>query len=73
MSRDVITIHPEDEVFVAASLMLENKVAGLPVVDHDRLVGIITESDIFQMVVLSWNAKHHLGQSLRPIPSPISL
>jgi CBS domain-containing protein len=37
----------------AAQLMLEHKIGGLPVVDqHGRLVGIITESDIFRMLVL---------------------
>ncbi len=39
----------------AAECMLENKVSGLPVVDESgNLVGIITESDIFRMVVRDW-------------------
>jgi CBS domain-containing protein len=37
--------------------MLENKVSGLPVVDPvgSTLLGIITESDIFRLVVQTWN------------------
>ncbi len=36
----------------AARIMLEKKVSGLPVVDDSgKLVGMITESDIFRMVV----------------------
>jgi acetoin utilization protein AcuB len=31
--------------------MLENKIGGLPVMDGDKLVGIITESDIFRLLV----------------------
>jgi CBS domain-containing protein len=34
--------------------MLQKKVAGLPVVDDGRVIGIITESDIFRMVVKIW-------------------
>jgi CBS domain-containing protein len=31
--------------------MLERRIGGLPVVEHGRLVGIITESDIFKRFV----------------------
>ena len=37
--------------------MLTHKIAGLPVLDGDDLVGIITESDIFRMVVNHWQRK----------------
>lgn len=32
-------------------MMLAHKISGLPVLDHDRLVRVITESDIFRMLV----------------------
>jgi len=36
-------------------MMLDNKISGLPVVDDQgRVVGIITESDIFRMIVQEW-------------------
>jgi acetoin utilization protein AcuB len=35
----------------AARLMLDFKISALPVLDGDRLVGIITESDIFRALV----------------------
>ncbi|MBI3742332.1 MAG: CBS domain-containing protein, partial [Chloroflexi bacterium] len=35
----------------AAKLMLEHKIGGLPVMDQGKLVGIITESDIFRVLV----------------------
>jgi CBS domain-containing protein len=36
--------------------MLEKKFSSLPVVDEtERLVGIITESDIFRLVVTEWH------------------
>jgi acetoin utilization protein AcuB len=52
MTRNVLTVTPETSILDAAEIMLEHKVSGLPVVDEDRnLVGIITESDIFRMLV----------------------
>jgi acetoin utilization protein AcuB len=45
----------------AARVMLENKVSGLPVVNEKhQVIGIITESDIFSMVVLN---EWQLGQA----------
>ena len=51
MSRDVLTIRPEATLREAARLMLENKIGGLPVLQGNNLVGIITESDIFRVLV----------------------
>jgi CBS domain-containing protein len=51
MTRDPYTLSPDTTIEAAARLMLEHKIGGLPVVDAGRLVGIITESDIFRMLV----------------------
>nr|MBN1228777.1 CBS domain-containing protein [Anaerolineae bacterium] len=51
MTRSPITVRPLTTISRAAQLMLEHKIGGLPVMDHNRLVGIITESDIFRMLV----------------------
>jgi acetoin utilization protein AcuB len=52
MSRDVITIHPEQTIVAAAQLMLERRMSGIPVVDsRGELLGIITETDIFKVLV----------------------
>jgi acetoin utilization protein AcuB len=37
--------------------MLEFQVSGLPVVRNGKVIGIITESDIFRLVVESWSAE----------------
>jgi acetoin utilization protein AcuB len=56
MTRNVLTIHPDTSILDAAELMLDQKVSGLPVVDvQNRLVGMITESDIFRILVTSRN------------------
>jgi CBS domain-containing protein len=51
MTPEPITVSSANVIARAAQLMLENKISGLPVVDGDKLVGIITESDIFRMLV----------------------
>ncbi len=56
MSQPVITVEPDASVREAARIMLEHKIAGLPVLEDERLVGIFTESDLFRMVVGTWEA-----------------
>jgi CBS domain-containing protein len=47
MTRDVLTVGPETHMTVAAKLLLEKQINGLPVVDEDgRLVGILCQSDL---------------------------
>lgn len=48
MTRDVITVDENDPLEEAARVMVDNKIGGLPVVRDDKLVGIITETDIFK-------------------------
>ena len=52
MKKPVYTAKPDDTVEEAAALLLEKKISGLPVVDeNNRLVGIITRSDIFRVLI----------------------
>jgi acetoin utilization protein AcuB len=52
MRRNVYAVRPGSLMLDAAELMLEHKVSGLPVLnENNELVGIITESDIFRMLV----------------------
>ncbi len=51
MTRDPITIAPTSTIREAAQIMLDHKIGGLPVIEGDKLVGIITESDIFRVLV----------------------
>jgi acetoin utilization protein AcuB len=49
MTKDVITITSETPVEEAARLIHDLKIGGLPVVDEEKLVGIITEVDLLEM------------------------
>jgi acetoin utilization protein AcuB len=51
MTRNPITISATAPVSMAARLMLEHKIGGLPVVEKGKLVGIITETDICRLLV----------------------
>ena len=54
MTRNVFTVTPETPILDAAELMLEHKISGLPVVNENKeLIGVITESDIFRMLIRS--------------------
>lgn len=51
MTKDPITITSDALLEEAATLMRDNGVSFLPVVDNGKLVGIITESDIFDSFI----------------------
>lgn len=52
MKKPVHTVRSDHTVEEAAALLLEKKISGLPVVDeNNRLVGIITRSDIFRVLI----------------------
>lgn len=49
--QKILTIGPENYIETAAKLMRANKISGLPVVDDGKLVGMITETDIFEALI----------------------
>jgi acetoin utilization protein AcuB len=57
MVRNVITTAEDAPIEDAASLMLEHKIGCLPVMRNGKLVGIITESDIFRTFMELFSAR----------------
>ena len=55
MTRHPVTVTDTTTIQDAARLMLQRKISGLPVLKEGRLIGIITESDIFRLVVRTWS------------------
>jgi len=51
MTTPVITVTPETPVQEAARIMAEEKIGGLPVVQAGKVVGIITETDLFRVLL----------------------
>ena len=61
MTAKPVTIYQTSTIGNAAELMLEHKIGGLPVLDAgDSLVGLITESDIFRLIVRRWRDENYL-------------
>jgi acetoin utilization protein AcuB len=57
MTRDVITTTEDTPIEEAAQHLLEHKIGCLPVMRVDKLVGIITESDIFRTFMELFSAR----------------
>ncbi len=51
MTRTPITLAPSDTLEKVAAIMRKYKIGGIPVIEENILVGIITESDIFDAFV----------------------
>ncbi|HEY5532882.1 MAG TPA: CBS domain-containing protein [Candidatus Anoxymicrobiaceae bacterium] len=50
MTPEPRTVTPDTDLKDAASLILEMRVGGLPVVEGEKLVGIITETDLVRVL-----------------------
>jgi len=53
MSSPIISVGPFDTLWVAAELMSSNKLRKLPVIQDEKVVGIITATDLIDCIVLS--------------------
>jgi acetoin utilization protein AcuB len=58
MSRKVITVNRDTPIEEAARIMADKKIGGLPVVDGDRVVGMITETDLFKVFLELMGARN---------------
>lgn len=65
MTRDPVVVTPESSLADAVELMLTHKIGGLPVVQklsgpgRRQLVGIVTDTDIFRLVLQIWRAEEN--------------
>ena len=60
MTAAVVDVQPETWLYDAVSLMLAQRVSGLPVVDRDgRLVGVLSEGDLLRRVELGTAKADH--------------
>ena len=51
MSKDVVSISPQENIIEAATMMERHTVERLPVIDRGRLVGIIARSDLIRALI----------------------
>jgi len=51
MIKKPISVDPDNDIEIAAQLIYKHKIGGMPVVKKNKLVGIITESDILRAFI----------------------
>jgi CBS domain-containing protein len=71
MNPNVITITSDATVRDCVKVLRENKISGAPVVDGDKLVGIITERDILKLLKIPEHGGYWLPSPLEVIEVPI--
>ena len=49
MSKKVISVNKDTPIEEAARIMADKKIGGMPVLDRDKVVGMITETDLFKV------------------------
>ena len=64
MTTDVITTTCDVDVVNAFEKLMEHKISSLPVLDGEKLVGIITATDVGHNLILD---KYELGTSVKEI------
>jgi acetoin utilization protein AcuB len=58
LGENLVTISPEEPIEEAALLMRRHKVGSLLVLQNEKLVGIITESDVLQVMMELMGVQH---------------
>ena len=59
MTKNPVTVSPDEVIEEAARIMEDKDIGCLSVVQDGILVGIITESDIFKQFISMFGARHH--------------
>ena len=64
MTKDPITVSPEEDVVFAFEKLMKHKISAMPVVDNDEMVGFITATDLGHNLVLD---KYAVGTQVKSI------
>lgn len=59
MTKEVITINEDTPIEQAARIMADNKIGGLPVLRDGKVVGMITETDLFKILLELMGARNN--------------
>jgi CBS domain-containing protein len=58
MTRNVVTVEPDEEVVFAFEKLMKHKISAMPVMDNNKMVGIVTATDLGHNLILD---KYTLG------------
>ena len=64
MTPEVITVPPEEDVVFAFEKLMKNKISALPVVKNDKLLGIVTATDLGHNLILD---NYELGTTVEKV------
>lgn len=73
MTPKPLSVSPKEPLETAAILMHDNRISGLPVTDGTRLVGIITETDIFKAMLDIMGVKEGGARIVLQLATPKNL
>jgi acetoin utilization protein AcuB len=68
MTRKVITVDKDTPIEEAARIMADKKIGGLPVVTGDKVVGMITETDLFRILLELMGARQKATRVTVTVP-----
>ncbi len=61
MRREIVTVTPTEDVVFAFEKLMKHKISSLPILDGDKLVGIVTATDLGHNLILD---KYELGTTV---------
>ncbi len=73
MSRDVIFAYPNDSIGRVIGLMRKNKVSSIPIIEENKVVGIITSKEIVEKVLSPRDRQEFgeiRGEKILPLKTP---
>jgi acetoin utilization protein AcuB len=71
MTRDVLTVGPDDNAQVAAHILGKRRIRQVPVVEGDSLVGLVTKSDLLRACPPDLNPFSLIGSAGTELARPI--
>jgi acetoin utilization protein AcuB len=71
MTRDVLTVGPDDKVQTAAHILGKRRIRQVPVVEGDCLVGLVTKSDLLRACPPDLNPFSLIGRVATELDHPI--
>lgn len=71
MNSNVVFCKPDDTVREVARILKENNISGVPVIDDEELVGIVSEGDVLKLLIIPEKGDLWLPSPFEVIEVPI--
>lgn len=71
MNPNVVFCKPDDTVREVAKILKENNISGVPVIDDEELVGIVSEGDLLKLLIIPEKGELWLPSPFEVIEVPI--